>query len=491
MSFTSVASLSLSFLISVLACYSILILLVGKLRLDINGLLVVGLSCGIGPLMISYLFGILLFALPSQSPLFYLATVMGVLFVPILAILYKSGWRSLTSSWEWQMPSLRLGRKVDVIVVLALSFTLLLGWIAVALLPLYSNDPLEYFKTASVLSERLDLYYYPISNPVWSNGFFAPWTHPPGYVGLLVWSKLFSHDSLQLGVERFIAWYFAFSTALLLIGWSKRLGILAALLLITVPIYFAGVSSSHIDTTRIFPILAVFVIFQSFIKQQSSSLLSSWRFVLLSGVLIGFCIFVHSIGIVALPIWCAAYFFLFLLGRIKFAMLVRNGISVVALSVLFVAIFLVSNFQTMGRVISDTPKVWALESIGHTSFVAAQRNIDTPKKKVLNGVFKGLKNLRSYAIFYWLFVLSLIVFLAKLRLDFRSGKTWGVLFDKYSLEMTCLGVVLVYFSMTLITVFLGSDAFIKNDRYPLSIHPFIAVMNAFGVVHFYQWLFND
>jgi len=45
-----------------------------------------------------------------------------------------------------------------------------------------------------------------------------------------------------------------------------------------------------------------------------------------------------------------------------------------------------------------------------------------------------------------------------------------------------------YFGMTVLSVALGMDAFIKNDRYPLTVQPFYALFTGWVMG---RWLYGD
>lgn len=446
-----------------------------------------GFSLGFGPLLLSFLLTSLFFFLPGLSKISYILIV--IVFLVVCFYLTENKKIQATPSENCLGVSdfsSGFGKPIDVLLVILIVVSLLILFLSVLTIPLYSNDPLEYFKTAEVLAHEVDLFFYPVSDVTVGNGFYGPWTHPPGYAGMLVWGVFIDSffDTSAPGSGRFIGWYYCVASLFLLLAWTKNQGLVACLFFIAAPIYFAGVSSSHIDAPRVFPILATFVIFQQALIDTSA--FKTNGFIVLSAVSLACCFFLHSIGMIIAPLW--GLLVLVLYPGSLFQKAFRGGLVFLLLALL-VAPFLYSNYQTLGRVLSDTPEVWALDEIRHTDFIAAQRNLGSGTKKVTNGILKGWFKLRSFGLMYWAAIIGIFLFI--LKVIRQRQKKYHKFINEHSLEITSVGVVLVYFGMAVVATLLGSDAFIKNDRYFLTIHPFVAFLGAVGASWLIRRLFHD
>ena len=390
--------LFLSFVLSAITVSSILRKSGFDLLSGVGGRISIGL--GVGPLLISVLICVCFLVIPRLQDIVYIIIVFSI-FTLSSVCLNKEFLRKPFVNFSFKKASFIL---TPFFIFLVLN--LVMGLFAVLIFPLYSNDPLEYFKTAQILTQYKDLSVYPIVDVSVSNGFYGPWTHPPGYVALLTWANLLSdgdsHNVGFTGAARLISWWFSLCTVLLMLSWNKKIGVIAAFLMCSVPIYFAGVSSSHIDAVRIFPVLLTFIVLQRmvFLNLWESKL---YEFILMSSIGLFLCFYTHSIGIIVAPLWGVILMFLApgfsvkqLVQKIKIGLIV--AIFFVALSSLFVY----SNYKSTGALITDTPVVWSIDKINHNEYVNAQRKIDTPLKKFINGVMKGLVNLTSYGAIFWL-----------------------------------------------------------------------------------------
>ena len=124
------------------------------------------------PIGLAFCYGILLRIFPMQTPNFYFFTIM----LPLLA----AGFLCLGEIQRIKnvVRSIPFVNKLFV-----LSGCILLASIAVvnSKIPVYANDPLEYFTVARAIFENQRLTgIYPLLREDIASGFYAPWTHPPG-----------------------------------------------------------------------------------------------------------------------------------------------------------------------------------------------------------------------------------------------------------------------------------------------------------------------
>ncbi|MDP3459702.1 MAG: hypothetical protein Q8S09_10555, partial [Hyphomonas sp.] len=220
-------------------------------------LTILGISLVIGPILMSWLFTILMHAAPGQHPALYLILPL-VPFGGFAFFGYSLARADIATGF-----SNFLGRPAVGLFNLGISAVASAGLIfglggLVALgiaVPLNANDPLEYFSLAKYLAETRNGWTYPMSDTTSTDGFIARWTHPLGYINLLTYSYLLQGTGETSFVARFIAPYFAFALTILLIAFAgfrrKVSGLLTSLFLLSTPLFYGLVVQCHIDPARI------------------------------------------------------------------------------------------------------------------------------------------------------------------------------------------------------------------------------------------------
>lgn len=178
---------------------------------------------------------------------------------------------------------------------------------------LTQNDALEYATIGRVLFESRDLASSPVLDPEANSlGAYYPWTHPPLYVGLIyLIYQLQGHADVP-GLIRLLAPWFLFASAALTYslarGVSRRAGLTAALLLITIPLLFTGTIAALMDGLPVLGFAAIVTIVVG--------LDCRWplRGVLI-GATLGLALWTHSQAVLLIPLGLATVVLTFGLSR--------------------------------------------------------------------------------------------------------------------------------------------------------------------------------
>ena len=446
-------------------------------------------SLGLGPLVIARLLAAVMVWNSGQASSYYIGFVLLALFLSGLPG-YSSFRRFITEQLDFSALRTALwGRDfLFTWITLFLIGLLILGAWA---LPLFANDPLQYAQAARIIFEEQNMGLYPFVDGAKSGGFYGPWTHPPGFVSLLVWSNLIQGHAQIPGLIRFPSVYFSIATVALLwhLG-GRRGGALSALFLLAVPRFFESGVICHIDSPRVFGVLAAVALIQLCLTKPS------YQYMVLVGIAMGLGMYVHAIGILLIPLG-AVIFIHHGSGHFSKRCFMFSMAVLVAVSIVLPAYL--ANIKNTGALVADSPLVWQLEKLDYTRSMNAARKLGSPLQKVVFGVAKGWTKPRSYSLTYWAFLVALLIYLRELKNEFGLRRSLRLLvrrvlrrLDLLSLcsnwAVISLVIVGAYFGMTVLSVALGMDAFIKNDRYPLTVQPFYALFTGWV---FGRWIYGD
>lgn len=452
-----------------------------------------GIAMVIGPVLMSWILTMMLLALPGQSRLFY---ILGPVVPFALIIIFSSKglidslkasvgrWRDLTNSGVerafWTILALFV-----LFVVLGVMVTLS------ATTPIHGNDSIEYQIVGRTVAQALDGNIYPILDQDTANGFNAPWTHPMGYINLLAHAYLVQGFVDTSGVARFVAPYFGFSLIVLMLGFggfrNLMAGAVCAVFMACTPVFLHLVLQSHIDPIRLATLTAA--VAAIWLLSQ----INSWRLMVLAGLTAGCAMFVHSIGIVTLPLAIPTYI---LIAR-RFGFL-KHSVRIIGFSAIAIAMLIpryIINYNEFGSVIADSIEVWEIESVAveHTRLVT--RYMETTADKIVNGALMGLTETGLFGWFQILFFVALLVLI--IRTARAMGNPFRELVDQRWREwgdpsLAALLVALGYIAMMVLTILMGSDLAVKNARYIMTMQPFMILFGAryLTILYFERFVYD-
>jgi hypothetical protein len=252
--------------------------------------------------------------------------------------------------------------------------------------PMAANDPMEYFFVARQIFDLQQLIgVYPLIDETIARGFYGPWTHPPGFVMLIVWGFMAQGTAEIASVAKLTGVYSLFSLLLLVYAWAggsiRYRGVVAALLVLTCPMLLGETFDTHVDVPRIAMWTAVLCLVSIWFRRRSLS-----NTVAL-GALIGLSMFVHSIGLLFFPIFAGL---LILVRGMSTADRAIQGILLALVAVLMVLPDYLQNLKHFGRIIGDSTPLWEIADFKLDEFVNNDRQILTTKHKLVRGILDQL-----------------------------------------------------------------------------------------------------
>lgn len=335
-------------------------------------------------------------------------------------------------------------------------------------LPLTQNDALEYATVGRILFHTNDLASYPAIHPeLTASGFYGPWTHPPLYPVLIYLAYALQGHADFPGLMRIISpWCLLSATFIVykLGSFHNRLtGFLAALFFISTPLLFLGADSALIDAL---PVLGMTLVIATITGLDSSK-----KAAVAQGLILGLALWTHSQAVLFIPLSLASLFFY--LGWKNWKLVFRQSIIIVACALIIAAPPYIHNLFTVGKLISDTPAVFALPKLGWNEYFALARGVNTWPERIQYGLFKGWFALEAYSISFWLMLIGLFYFIKALRnISLKDFQHWLIIPTI---------ILLVYLLGVLVSMLLGIDLMIRNERYWLVVIPATALITGFGI----------
>lgn len=418
-----------------------------------------------GPIMIAWTYGWLLRIAPGHHHSVYLIGVTGI-FLPLglvegvqlvrspLRMLYGRGLPAIG-----QYASKRILSLTFVVVLAALLCTILLNNLRV---PIFANDPLEYFTVARVVFDNSRLYgVYPLIDTNISSGFYGPWTHPPGFVLLIAWGYVVQGTAEYAGIAKLTNVYGMGSLLFLAFAWSGGLvryrGVFAALLLLLTPFLVAETFDSHVDVIRV----ALWTATLCLLPGWFSSL--SFRESTALGLLVGLSMFIHSIG---LMFWSLMAGLIVVVSAQTFVSRLGQALVAAAASLVVVAPDYLQNLLLFGRIVGDSAPLWEVQALGLHAFLNEQRGIATLAGKLYNGVFA----VYTHPSFFGFSTLAMSVGVAiYLSLALIAKRLNLFAFFRMIFRPTLSNILLIcwagFLGIVLISLLLDMNLIIKNMRY--------------------------
>ncbi|WP_240231806.1 ArnT family glycosyltransferase [Devosia lacusdianchii] len=363
--------------------------------------------------------------------------------------------------------------------LLAVWLLLALIMLALAVLvPLSQNDALEYASAARVIYEHNSIGNYPVLDPqANSDGYFGPWTHPPLYVALIFLTDVMQGNADKPGLMRLISPWFALSGSLMVFALARPLGrkvaLAAAIVFLSTPLFFLGAVSALLDALPI----SAFVLLLATIVMMGGGTKSRGTAI---GLVLALGLWTHSLAIVFIPL---AIVGIVLIHGVRNY---RHWLAELAVAILIALLaggaHYVRNVLLFGAPISDNPAVFALPSLAWDEYFIINRGLDSAVATLQYGVLKGWFALEAFGFSFW----GMAIGAAACLLAIRTGLVRAALNGSRTLAaapgllLVLLGVLVTYYGGVVVSVLLGIDLMVKNERYLLSIQGLIAVLCAFG-----------
>ena len=444
-----------------------------------------GLSGG----LMSAILELMLVFLPGKENSFYLVGIATPFF--ILALLSNRDGRKYTGFALKELFLRRLlpfhfsghYRFSNIMLSLFLWGLIIMVALEAFVVPLMANDPLEYASTARIIYEHKSSDVYPMVDLESSSGYYGPWSHPLGYINLMVITFMLQGTADISGLSKFVTpTYFVFTLLLLVTFFNgnrlKTAGLISAFLLATTPAYISGVMDSHIDPFRMFGFFSCFVMLREYLKTHSKG------YFLLTLLCIWLGLYSHSLGILIVPILCWILFLQFVVVIQNSDKFIKEKIcsyfALILLPICFNIPRYLTNISVFGSPIADASAVplWQVGSLEYEYYFQVVRGVFDAQDRILFGIFKVFTGIDSFGPVYWLAAIgffwqlkqrqfAMVRLKAGIREMFRSPS-----------EHVLVWSVVCYLGMVVLSVVLGIDSFIKNYRYIMTIQPLVALLAA-------------
>ena len=421
----------------------------------------------IAPIGLAFCYGTLLRIFPMQSHDFYFYSIM----LPLLAL----GAMSFREVLHVKSTLGKLPLNNKLLILLGL-----MGLVSIAFvnskIPIYGNDPLEYFTVARAIFENQRLAgIYPLISEEIASGFYAPWTHPPGFVLTIAWAFVAQGSAGEAGVAKFINIFYLFALLSIVYAWSdgpkKQLGLMAGLLILISPIIVGETFEHHVDVGRIGLLTACLCLITVWLSSANT------KFTVFLGLIIGLAIFVHSAGVL---IWFLFVGLLLFIRDIPFSTRIFQSTLLIAVSVCVVSLDLISNYLTFGYIIGDKIAIWEISDLGIADYLNEQRGISSFYEKFQTGTLKPIIDLKVYGFSGLSFLIMGLLYLTHLTVSTSFN------FRRILRHLRSADYLNVYFllnigfmMMVLLSAAFDSNSLVKNVRYLSSM---IALQSIFAVL---------
>lgn len=352
---------------------------------------------------------------------------------------------------------------------------IVLGLLTNALIiPLTQNDALEYATVGRELYAVRALNAYPLLNPETDvSGFYGPWTHPPLYVALIYVTHLLQGNADAPTLMRLIAPWCAIMCTGLVFALGNlvnfRTALLSSLVFLLTPLFFLGADSGLIDALPVLGSALMLAVLLGFTGKPT--LVGA-----LQGVVLGLTLWTHSQAILLIPLMIAGIALLYGVKHWRAAL--PQIIIMITITMVVASWPYLRNLELFGTLISDTPKVFALEQLGWKDYFAYNRGINTMTAKIQYGLFKGLSALEAYSLTFWVMLAGIVYYFTRV-LPLRS--VWSVWMDAREMPQPkavycAIFLVGAYLLGVLLSIIVDVDLMIRNERYMLMILPMAALI---------------
>ncbi len=426
------------------------------------------LTLGLGPITISWLLAKFFCIFPHNSDLFYITLVSACFIIPVFFCRKQlSLLKYLCRQAEEAFNGFQFNkRRLEAAIILAVSIIMLIVFLQCIVKLAVGNDFLKYATVSRLLYEYKMTSVYPFINgdPA---GFVSASPHPLGYHMLMVWSYMLQGNNSSPGMIRTIAPFYTLCSIILLYYLLSRKGVgfgaFGMLVFISTPLIVNNTLDCHVDPMRVYFFFLAFTWLSVAIDK------GELRNYITAGFATGMSMYCHAIGFLTLPFLLFTYYFISeKTSRQKISALV----IIAAVALLIGGQRPIINCQLYGSPTGSVGKVRAMKELHHIEWVKYTRQINTFNDRIIYGLLKGFSKRKSFGLSYFVLLLALIVCFKQFRTNTR--------------DLTFLYVMLLFYALVVVSLLLNKDDIIKNDRYFLTLQPFVAYLAAVLLGNLYE-----
>jgi hypothetical protein len=340
-----------------------------------------------------------------------------------------------------------LGTLVTVATLILITLTAVIA----ICLPIQTHDALIHASRGIMLAEDRSLAPFALTEPL-SSGAYKNAQYPPGLSLVYAWTLLLQGGTQNDAGIRSIAPFCVVLTLLLLWRWGNRIepssGILAVFLLASLPIYMGQAATNSIDALRMLFILHAFYFLPLLVGTRS------WIAGVLCVLALALAGFVHTLGLLALPVF-GALFLAFSHAEALRRLAVGAGISIAA--------GLVGGIEYIRRLLLfGNWRAPLLHTPPDTTHILHARGLQYVSDVIIHGILRMFTDLGAFSVFGLLFLPSVVLGLLKHRRN-----RWFLL----ALAPALLLALLIWIAPS------PSTPGWANARYIMTITPFMALCN--------------
>lgn len=347
--------------------------------------------------------------------------------------------------------------------------------------PLTQNDSLEYAMVGRILFETGSLWSYPVLDPETNaSGFFGPWTHPPLYVASIYLTSVIQGHAEAPGAIRLISpWFLLAGSGVVfslgsLVG--RTTGLSAAIFFLSTPLLFLGAGSALLDATYVtgFALLVAAIVGVNARPVARGAII---------GAVVGLGLWTHSVAILFLPLMLVGL--VLHRGLKDIVRLLPEAAAAIAAALLVGAWHYGRNVALFGTPVSDNPAVFALPDLHWDDYFLINRGLGTTASMIQYGILKGWFAPEAFGVTYWAMTVGFaIVLVSALR-----GPLWQTIWrgsathePPTAVLHVALGLFIAYTAGAVLSVLIGLDIMVKNERYVLVMQSVVAIGAGYGFV---------
>ncbi len=445
-------------------------------RPAVEARLPIAVGVALGPFLFGMVAALALAVLSGASHSVHLLAVFFAL-VTILATALVLG----RGAKEWRVSKSEPTKKVELILVLAWILCGLAVLFIATFTPLTQNDSLEYATVGRILFETRSLWSYPVLDPETnSSGFFGPWTHPPLYVASIYLASIVQGNVDVPGAMRLVSpWFFITASGVVYaLGAlvNRMTGLSAAIFFLSTPLLFLGAGSALLDAMFV---SAFALLLAAIVGVEARPVLRGG----IVGAVAGIGLWTHSVAILFLPLMLTGL--ALYRGLQGLRTLLPEAATAVAVTLVVGVWHYGRNIVLFGTPVSDNPAVFALPELHWDDYFLINRGLGTTASMIQYGLLKGWFAPEAFGITYWAMAVGFaIVLVAAMRGPLWQSVWRGTATHSPStmvLHMG-LGLFLVYTFGAVVSVALGMDIMVKNERYVLVMQSIVAFGAGYGFV---------
>lgn len=371
---------------------------------------------------------------------------------------------------------------VDKIIMVLLVIHVVFLLSCALLLPLIQNDSLEYATVGGVLYDAPDLRNYPVIKPDENKyGFYATWTHPPLYVSLIYLTYNLNQSSEMPGLMRLISPWVTLIGLLLVYSLgslvSHRCAGVATLLFVSAPLFFMAAQTALLDPLPITAMGLLLASMVGFKRHEKGSNMGK-------GYALGLSLWTHSQAILFPMLYLVMWFTNEGLTTLKTH---KKSLFFVVVIALLIGVWpFLNSYRQLGVLVTDNPPVLALPLLEWKEHFLISRGLGNVTAAIQYGLLKGWFAIESYGAAYWFMLVGLVVFFK--RNSFSSLVKETFLYGAHStlpsgerLIRMCVITLAAYLSGVGLSLALGMEIFIKNERYMMVANVLVVLIAGYGL----------